>query len=168
MLMHIPTTIHSQLLKFPQFFIRCPTGWISTDEGSCTDDDECPSEPCYNGGTCINLDNGQGFLCVCASGFTGDVCLEPSHEKMILVANSTYYVVSFILINVIGKTILLELCTNYNTLNHTHLKCYLKNPLKLILYFCCHVKLFKLIKNLLSTNIQATVLIIKYSRFLFN
>lgn len=77
---------------------------MSTEEGSCTDDNECTSDPCNNGGTCINFDNGQGFLCMCPPGYTGDICHLPVQEKMILVASGAYWVVAFVLINVIGKT----------------------------------------------------------------
>ena len=37
-----------------------------------TDIDECASNPCQNGGTCI--DQVAGFLCNCASGWTDAVC----------------------------------------------------------------------------------------------
>lgn len=85
--------------------ISCPTGWSPTDEGSCTDINECASDPCYNGGTCINFDNGQGFLCMCPSGYMGEVCHLPVNEKMIFVASNTYYVIGFIAINVVGKNL---------------------------------------------------------------
>lgn len=83
--------------------LRCPPGWVATEEGGCTDDNECSSDPCNNGGTCINLDNGQGFLCVCQPGYTGDICHLSVQEKMILVASSAYWVIAFIFINFIGK-----------------------------------------------------------------
>lgn len=34
--------------------------------------DDCASNPCHNGGTCIDGDG--WFLCSCAPGFTGPVC----------------------------------------------------------------------------------------------
>lgn len=34
--------------------------------------DDCASNPCHNGGTCIDGDG--WFLCSCARGFTGPVC----------------------------------------------------------------------------------------------
>ena len=34
--------------------------------------DYCGSQPCQNAGTCSNLTT--GFQCICATGFTGDVC----------------------------------------------------------------------------------------------
>lgn len=90
-------------ITMPLFVSSCPAGWIATEEGGCTDDNECTSEPCNNGGTCINLDNGQGFLCVCQPGYAGDICHLPVQEKMILVASGTYWVIAFVLINVVGK-----------------------------------------------------------------
>ena len=33
---------------------------------------ECSSDPCQNGGTCIDEIN--AFTCICVSGYTGDVC----------------------------------------------------------------------------------------------
>jgi hypothetical protein len=41
---------------------------------SCEDIDECLSNPCANGGTCINLTN--GFGCQCPNGFNGTTCEE--------------------------------------------------------------------------------------------
>lgn len=81
----------------------CPAGWIATEEGSCTDDNECISEPCNNGGTCINFDNGQGFLCMCPTGYMGDICHLPVQEKIILIANNTFWIIVVVIINVIGK-----------------------------------------------------------------
>ena len=33
---------------------------------------ECSSDPCQNGGTCI--DDINVFTCICVSGYTGDLC----------------------------------------------------------------------------------------------
>lgn len=39
----------------------------------CIDADDCESDPCLNGGTCV--DGGfQSFTCLCATGFTGTLC----------------------------------------------------------------------------------------------
>lgn len=97
------TTTLSKLSSLLLF--SCPTGWVATEEGSCTDDNECLSEPCNNGGTCINFDNGQGFLCMCPTGYGGEICSSPLQEKMILVAKGAYYVIAFVFVNVIGKTL---------------------------------------------------------------
>lgn len=83
--------------------ISCPAGWVITDDGRCTDDNECDSAPCYNGGSCINLDEGKGFMCVCTDGFSGDMCHLPASEKVILIAKSTYWLIAFFLVNALGK-----------------------------------------------------------------
>jgi len=104
---------------------RCPPGWIATEEGGCTDDNECISMPCNNGGICINLDNGQGFLCDCKAGFAGEVCHLPVQEKIILVASGTYWVIAFVLINVVGKISVYRPVKFLNTLRlfEKHLFC---------------------------------------------
>ena len=38
---------------------------------------ECSSDPCQNGGTCVDQIN--AFTCICMSGYTGNVC-ETSEE----------------------------------------------------------------------------------------
>ncbi|XP_060069356.1 uncharacterized protein LOC132549433 [Ylistrum balloti] len=42
------------------------------------DGDECLSDPCYNGGSCI--DGIQSFSCVCTDGWTGPTCLIDKNE----------------------------------------------------------------------------------------
>ena len=39
---------------------------------SLLDINECESNPCENGGTCMNLED--GYSCACEPGFTGTVC----------------------------------------------------------------------------------------------
>ena len=34
----------------------------------------CESNPCLNGGTCLNSGSGEGFSCVCRDGYEGDRC----------------------------------------------------------------------------------------------
>ena len=41
----------------------------------CDNDiDDCSSNPCENGGTCV--DGVNRYTCTCAPGFTGDTCCE--------------------------------------------------------------------------------------------
>ena len=35
--------------------------------------DPCASEPCQNGGTCID-DDSNGYVCACDGGFSGQNC----------------------------------------------------------------------------------------------
>lgn len=112
LLIVISTKLYSPVI------ISCPAGWVATEEGGCTDDNECISDPCNNGGTCINLDNGQGFLCVCQNGYTGDICHLPVQEKMISLASNTFAVIIlFVIVNAIGKA--QENSTIYNNLCST-------------------------------------------------
>ncbi|XP_050739443.1 neural-cadherin-like isoform X4 [Eriocheir sinensis] len=51
----------------------CGAGQVlSGTRASCVDEDECAWDPCLHGGTCIN--EPAGFLCRCASGFSGRHC----------------------------------------------------------------------------------------------
>ena len=38
------------------------------------DDDECTSDPCQNGGACV--DGVDSYTCACAAGYSGDHCEE--------------------------------------------------------------------------------------------
>ena len=46
---------------------------------SLTDTDECASNPCSNGGTCVNEVN--AFSCNCIAGFTGVQCETSKLER---------------------------------------------------------------------------------------
>lgn len=61
----------------------CPQGFIVTPDGKgCVDKDECLDEPCLNGGSCINLPDGQGYQCVCPSDYIGEHCNAVREEKV--------------------------------------------------------------------------------------
>uniref|UniRef100_A0A0P4VXB9 EGF-like domain-containing protein n=2 Tax=Scylla olivacea TaxID=85551 RepID=A0A0P4VXB9_SCYOL len=54
----------------------CGAGQVlSGARDTCEDEDECAWDPCLHGGTCINKPS--GFLCQCASGFSGRHCHLP-------------------------------------------------------------------------------------------
>lgn len=46
---------------------------------SLTDVDDCQSEPCENGGTCI--DKIDSFLCLCLPSYGGDMCEKGESEN---------------------------------------------------------------------------------------
>ena len=48
---------------------RCPVGFLEVS-GVCVP--ACETEPCLNGGACIELED--GYECECQSGYTGDNC----------------------------------------------------------------------------------------------
>ncbi len=40
----------------------------------------CSSHPCQNGGSCTtSLDDPDGYMCVCAIGYTGRLCDQKLH-----------------------------------------------------------------------------------------
>ncbi|CAG5056620.1 unnamed protein product [Parnassius apollo] len=53
-----------------KFYCRCSQGWAGK---FCEDQiDECESNPCQNGGMCIDIH--ADYMCACAYGFTGKSC----------------------------------------------------------------------------------------------
>lgn len=55
----------------------CVPGWTGRN---CTENiDECSSNPCYHGGTCI--DEVNGYSCECTSAWTGSQCQTPQRGK---------------------------------------------------------------------------------------
>ena len=53
---------------------------------------ECTSAPCQNNGTCVDEIN--AFICICMSGYTGDVC-ETSENYFLLDVKTFSYCVAF-------------------------------------------------------------------------
>ncbi|ODN02982.1 Protein eyes shut [Orchesella cincta] len=53
-----------------RFYCECEPGW--SGETCHIDVDECESQPCLNGGICVNKIN--DFSCACPFGFTGRAC----------------------------------------------------------------------------------------------
>ncbi|XP_075930971.1 protein crumbs homolog 2-like [Petromyzon marinus] len=73
-LSELPGTFH--YANASGFTCRCLPG--TTGENCSVNLDECESQPCLNGGSCI--DNIGSFSCECAPGFTGSLCREDVDE----------------------------------------------------------------------------------------
>lgn len=50
----------------------CPPGYYGThcEHSALT----CIDSPCFNGGTCLEKDQGASYTCICPFGFTGSNC----------------------------------------------------------------------------------------------
>ncbi|KAM6900418.1 cubilin [Xenentodon cancila] len=71
--------VHGQCVSTtsaPGYFCNCNPGWqgLHCDQNI----DECSSNPCQNGGTCVDSIN--GFTCTCTSQWTGPICQNPQQE----------------------------------------------------------------------------------------
>lgn len=77
---------------------------MTTDGKNCTDLDECdPSNPCLNGGECINLEHGMGFYCICPENFSGEYCTAQKIEKELQLSNAALIMILICLINIMSK-----------------------------------------------------------------
>lgn len=84
--------------------ISCEPGFIRTeDQNNCTDANECFAEPCYNGGTCVNRDKGQGFYCHCPEGYDGDVCNALRRESVMRFSTQSLTIIVVCLLITIRK-----------------------------------------------------------------
>lgn len=84
--------------------LRCEHGYTPSHDGkNCTDDDECLSSPCMNGGVCKNLDRGEGFYCICPEGYSGDLCNALKQEKVMRLSTAALAAILICLINILGK-----------------------------------------------------------------
>ena len=55
-----------------QFECECDPGFMLDAPNSCMEINECESNPCQNGGTCV--DEVNSFSCVCVADYTGTNC----------------------------------------------------------------------------------------------
>lgn len=51
------------------FECKCKTGTTGNPLTSCVDINECDSNPCGSGASCINLERGEGYKCECPEKF---------------------------------------------------------------------------------------------------
>lgn len=47
---------------------------MTEDRLKCIDENECINNPCETGNICHNLDNGEGFYCLCPTGYKCHNC----------------------------------------------------------------------------------------------
>lgn len=83
---------------------RCSPGFAVTENGkNCTDADECLTEPCLNGGTCMNRPHGEGFYCLCPDGFGGDLCGALRQEKIMRLSMAALAAILVCLLNILSE-----------------------------------------------------------------
>lgn len=87
------------------FCFRCPKGFIvSLDGKDCVDENECETEqPCFNGGTCVNLPDGQGYQCICPEGYIGIQCNAVRGEKVMQLSVAALALIVFCIFAVLSK-----------------------------------------------------------------
>lgn len=61
---------YGNLCEFEAAQCRVPS--LTFTPGPCDGGDPCSSSPCLGGGTCFRT--GNGFLCLCTAGRSGDRC----------------------------------------------------------------------------------------------
>ena len=110
LLLHVFTNLTNELFLINIFYwcfckIRCPKGQTPTNDGkACIDLNECDSSnPCLNGGTCYNLDKGEGFLCSCTIGFEGKYCNYQRLTKTLSLSNAALMMIIICLVNIMSK-----------------------------------------------------------------
>ncbi|XP_054165441.1 neural-cadherin-like isoform X3 [Oppia nitens] len=81
---------------------RCPAGFTSTYDGkNCTDLNECETlNPCQNGGTCMNLDKGNGYYCICPEGYSGELCSAQQIGKEVQLSSAALMMIIICLVNI--------------------------------------------------------------------
>ncbi|XP_033753809.1 LOW QUALITY PROTEIN: neural-cadherin-like [Pecten maximus] len=62
---------------------RCPAGSEPGTAENCIPILYCNPNPCYSGGTCIELDYPDTFMCNCPAGWTGMLCNQQAQSEVI-------------------------------------------------------------------------------------
>lgn len=52
---------------------------------------------------CVNLDNGNGFQCICPDGFSGDLCDAVHQEKVMRLSTAALAAILICLINILSE-----------------------------------------------------------------
>jgi len=63
---------HIRAIAYMLSRVKTPVIFVDVGKFCEVDLNECESEPCANGGTCI--DRPGHFVCVCVEGFGGETC----------------------------------------------------------------------------------------------
>ncbi len=88
--LYLQTGLHRRQVRV---FCRCDHMMIKCADCSQTEDflcsrcevdiDECESDPCRNGGTCVNRHN--HYLCECVSDFSGENCENTVSSRLLFI-----------------------------------------------------------------------------------
>ncbi|CAG2162865.1 unnamed protein product, partial [Oppiella nova] len=84
---------------------RCPAGFTNTNDGkNCTDLNECEAlNPCQNGGSCMNLEKGMGYYCICLENFSGELCSAMRMGKEVQLSSAALMMIIICLVRNIYK-----------------------------------------------------------------